>query len=87
MTPDTTLRTEGLCKQWGAFKANSDISLSFAAGARHAAPASDAAMPRLYAARRLRRSPRIACSAGQKPASECARSRALRGLQSGGDAA
>jgi branched-chain amino acid transport system ATP-binding protein len=30
------LRTEGLCKQWGAFKANSDISLTFAPGARHA---------------------------------------------------
>ncbi|WP_151636957.1 ABC transporter ATP-binding protein [Noviherbaspirillum aerium] len=33
---NTTLRTEGLSKQWGAFKANSDISLSFAPGARHA---------------------------------------------------
>jgi branched-chain amino acid transport system ATP-binding protein len=30
------LRTEGLSKQWGAFKANSDISLTFAPGARHA---------------------------------------------------
>jgi branched-chain amino acid transport system ATP-binding protein len=30
------LRTEGLSKTWGAFKANSDISLSFAPGARHA---------------------------------------------------
>jgi len=30
------LRTQGLSKQWGAFKANSDISLSFAPGARHA---------------------------------------------------
>jgi branched-chain amino acid transport system ATP-binding protein len=30
------LRTEGLSKQWGAFRANSDITLSFAAGARHA---------------------------------------------------
>ena len=30
------LRTEGLSKQWGAFKANSDISLDFAPGARHA---------------------------------------------------
>ena len=30
------LRTEGLSRSWGAFKANSDISLSFAAGARHA---------------------------------------------------
>jgi branched-chain amino acid transport system ATP-binding protein len=33
---DTTLRTEGLSRQWGAFNANSDISLSFAPGARHA---------------------------------------------------
>ncbi len=33
---NTTLRTQGLCKQWGAFKANSDIDLSFAPGARHA---------------------------------------------------
>jgi branched-chain amino acid transport system ATP-binding protein len=32
----TTLRTEGLSKQWGPFKANSDISLTFAPGARHA---------------------------------------------------
>ena len=31
-----TLRTEALSKQWGAFKANSDISLNFAPGARHA---------------------------------------------------
>ncbi len=30
------LRTEGLSRSWGAFKANSDISLTFAAGARHA---------------------------------------------------
>jgi branched-chain amino acid transport system ATP-binding protein len=30
------LRTEGLGKQWGAFAANSDISLSFAPGSRHA---------------------------------------------------
>ena len=30
------LRTQGLSKQWGAFKANSDVSLSFAPGARHA---------------------------------------------------
>ncbi|MEO9136880.1 MAG: ABC transporter ATP-binding protein [Casimicrobiaceae bacterium] len=30
------LRTEGLSKRWGAFDANSDISLSFAPGARHA---------------------------------------------------
>ncbi|MBC7415453.1 MAG: ABC transporter ATP-binding protein [Herminiimonas sp.] len=31
-----TLRTDGLSRAWGAFKANSDISLSFAPGARHA---------------------------------------------------
>jgi branched-chain amino acid transport system ATP-binding protein len=31
-----TLRTEGLSKQWGAFRANSDVSLTFAPGARHA---------------------------------------------------
>ena len=30
------LRTQGLSKQWGAFKANSDITLEFAPGARHA---------------------------------------------------
>jgi branched-chain amino acid transport system ATP-binding protein len=30
------LRTSGLSKQWGAFKANSDITLSFPGGARHA---------------------------------------------------
>ena len=36
MNTATTLRTEGLSKQWGAFKANSDISLTFQAGARHA---------------------------------------------------
>jgi len=33
---DITLRTEGLSKQWGSFKANSDISLTFVPGARHA---------------------------------------------------
>jgi branched-chain amino acid transport system ATP-binding protein len=33
---NTTLRTEALCKQWGPFKANTDISLTFAPGARHA---------------------------------------------------
>jgi len=33
---NTTLRTEGLSKQWGAFKANSDISLTFEPGGRHA---------------------------------------------------
>ncbi|MDB5840269.1 MAG: branched-chain amino acid transporter ATP-binding protein [Herminiimonas sp.] len=32
----TALRTQGLSRQWGAFKANSDISLTFAPGARHA---------------------------------------------------
>jgi len=31
-----TLRTEALSKQWGAFKANSDVSLTFEPGARHA---------------------------------------------------
>ncbi len=35
-TANTTLRTEGLSKQWGAFKANSDVSLTFTPGARHA---------------------------------------------------
>ncbi|MCB5364503.1 ABC transporter ATP-binding protein [Pusillimonas sp. CC-YST705] len=33
---NTTLRTEGLSKQWGAFKANSDVSLTFEPGGRHA---------------------------------------------------
>ncbi|NYT69382.1 amino acid/amide ABC transporter ATP-binding protein 1 (HAAT family) [Pusillimonas noertemannii] len=33
---NTTLRTEGISKQWGAFKANSDISLTFEPGGRHA---------------------------------------------------
>lgn len=32
----TTLRTEGLSKAWGPFKANTDVSLTFAPGARHA---------------------------------------------------
>ncbi|MFC5458198.1 ABC transporter ATP-binding protein [Massilia niabensis] len=31
-----TLRTEALSKQWGAFKANTDVSLTFEPGARHA---------------------------------------------------
>ncbi len=31
-----TLRTEGLSKSWGAFAANSDITLTFEPGARHA---------------------------------------------------
>jgi branched-chain amino acid transport system ATP-binding protein len=31
-----TLRTEALSKQWGLFKANSDVSLTFTPGARHA---------------------------------------------------
>jgi branched-chain amino acid transport system ATP-binding protein len=30
------LRTEGLCKHWGAFKANSEISLALPPGSRHA---------------------------------------------------
>src|SRR5262249_46301183 len=30
------LPTRGLSKQWGEFKANSDVTLSFAPGARHA---------------------------------------------------
>jgi branched-chain amino acid transport system ATP-binding protein len=30
------LRTEGLSKSWGAFKANSDVSLTLKVGARHA---------------------------------------------------
>ena len=30
------LRTQGLSKRWGAFDANSDVSLAFAPGARHA---------------------------------------------------
>lgn len=33
---NTTLRTENVSKQWGAFKANSDISLTFEPGSRHA---------------------------------------------------
>lgn len=33
---NTTLRTENLSKQWGAFKVNSDISLTFEPGSRHA---------------------------------------------------
>ncbi|MFC7514903.1 ABC transporter ATP-binding protein [Herbaspirillum sp. GCM10030257] len=33
---NTTLRTQGLSKQWGTFKANSDVSLTFTPGARHA---------------------------------------------------
>jgi branched-chain amino acid transport system ATP-binding protein len=36
MTAAATLRTEGLSKHWGAFRANSDVSLTFAPGARHA---------------------------------------------------
>ena len=36
MTASAALRTVGLSKSFGAFKANSDVSLSFAAGARHA---------------------------------------------------
>jgi branched-chain amino acid transport system ATP-binding protein len=36
MTANVALRTVGLSKSFGAFKANSDINLAFAAGARHA---------------------------------------------------
>jgi branched-chain amino acid transport system ATP-binding protein len=36
MSRDITLRTEGLSKKWGAFVANSDVSLTFEPGARHA---------------------------------------------------
>jgi len=36
MSRDITLRTEGLSKRWGAFVANSDVSLTFEPGARHA---------------------------------------------------
>lgn len=34
--PTPTLSTRGLSRRWGGFHANSDISLSFAPGARHA---------------------------------------------------
>src|SRR6202795_196300 len=34
MTP--ALRTNALSKQWGAFKANSEVTLAFVPGARHA---------------------------------------------------
>ncbi|KFL21233.1 Lipopolysaccharide export system ATP-binding protein LptB [Ralstonia pickettii] len=34
--PPPTLSTRGLSRRWGGFHANSDISLSFAPGARHA---------------------------------------------------
>ncbi|MDE2202635.1 MAG: ABC transporter ATP-binding protein [Burkholderiaceae bacterium] len=36
MRPAPTLRARGLSKRWGGFHANSDISLTFAPGARHA---------------------------------------------------
>ncbi|USX16668.1 ABC transporter ATP-binding protein [Oxalobacteraceae bacterium OTU3CAMAD1] len=36
MSQDTTLRTEGLSKRWGGFVANSDVTLTFEPGARHA---------------------------------------------------
>ncbi|SEN19024.1 amino acid/amide ABC transporter ATP-binding protein 1, HAAT family [Duganella sp. CF517] len=36
MSQDTTLRTEGLGKRWGGFVANSDVTLTFEPGARHA---------------------------------------------------
>ncbi len=32
----SALRTQGLSKRWGAFSANSDVSLAFTPGARHA---------------------------------------------------
>ena len=35
-TSNLSLRTVGLSRQWGAFKANTDISLAFEPGARHA---------------------------------------------------
>ena len=35
-TMTATLYTRQLSKQWGAFKANSDVSITFAPGARHA---------------------------------------------------
>lgn len=36
MSKDITLRTEGLSKRWGGFVANSDVTLTFEPGARHA---------------------------------------------------
>ena len=36
MSPLHTLRTENLSKHWGAFQANSNVTLHFEAGARHA---------------------------------------------------
>jgi branched-chain amino acid transport system ATP-binding protein len=36
MNTTIALRTEGLSKHWGSFKANSDISLALPVGARHA---------------------------------------------------
>jgi branched-chain amino acid transport system ATP-binding protein len=33
---NVALRTEGLSKQWGSFKANSDLSIALPVGARHA---------------------------------------------------
>ncbi|MEV4778652.1 ABC transporter ATP-binding protein [Burkholderia sp. LMU1-1-1.1] len=36
MSQDITLRTEGLSKRWGGFVANSDVTLTFEPGARHA---------------------------------------------------
>jgi branched-chain amino acid transport system ATP-binding protein len=35
-TVTAALRTQGLSKRWGAFNANSDVSLTFLPGARHA---------------------------------------------------
>jgi branched-chain amino acid transport system ATP-binding protein len=36
MSQDITLRTEALSKRWGGFVANSDVTLTFEPGARHA---------------------------------------------------
>jgi branched-chain amino acid transport system ATP-binding protein len=36
MTQNLALRTEALSKRWGSFAANTDVSLSFEPGARHA---------------------------------------------------
>jgi branched-chain amino acid transport system ATP-binding protein len=36
MTQNLALRTEALSKRWGAFAANTDVSLNFEPGARHA---------------------------------------------------
>jgi branched-chain amino acid transport system ATP-binding protein len=36
MNMNVALRTEGLSKQWGSFKANSDLNIALPVGARHA---------------------------------------------------